>query len=177
MSSPASTSPRPIAGPLAVALLLAANALVPPLCGDIYPFTAGPMFRDAPTQYADYRVFDPQGNELPSRHYALDKHKTEDPFLIGRVYDGNPVGYGVGIAPPPVLEQEFGVVHDEAAVRRHIERQLARPENAKYPYVVVEQDVIGAIDGQRVGVVATRRWRIERAPASRNQPPRPEDTK
>jgi hypothetical protein len=177
VSSPASTSPRPIVGPLAVGLLLAANALVPLVCGDIYPFTSAPMFRDAPTQYANYRVYDPQGNELPSRHYALDKGKTEDPFRIGRVYDGNPVGYGVGIAPPPVLEQKFGMVHDEAIVRRHIQKQLARPENAKYPYVEVEQDVIGAIDEQRVGVVATRRWRIERASASPDQPPRPEDTK
>ncbi len=148
-------------GPLAVGVLLVANALIPPLCGDIYPFTSGPMFRDAPTRYADYRVFDPAGNELPTRHYALDKDKTEDPLLLGRVYDGNPVGYGVGISPPPVLEQKFGVVHDEATVRRHIQQQLARPENAKYLYVVVEQDVIGPVDG-RVGVVKTNRWTVER---------------
>jgi hypothetical protein len=161
-----------ISGPLAVGLLLAANALVPALCGDIYPFTTGPMFRDAPTQYADYRLFDPSGNELPRRHYALDKDKTDDPFLIGRVYDGNPVGYGVGIAPPPVLEQEFGVVHDEAAVRRHIQKQLARPENAKYDYVTVVQKVIGS-DGQRVGVVESNKngpWKVDRPPGSTGSP-------
>lgn len=155
-------------GPLAVGFLLAANAIVPLICGDIYPFTSAPMFRDTPTQYADYRVFDLEGNELPSRHYALDKDKTDDPFLIGRVYDGNPVGYGVGIAPPPVIEQEFGVVHDEATVRRHIQTQLEQPENAKYDYVVVEQDVVGAIDEQRVGVVKTTRWRIDRSEGSGN---------
>ena len=151
-----------VAGPIAVGLLLAANAIVPAVCGDVYAFTSGPMFRDAPTQYADYRVYDPAGNRLPSKHYALKRHGS-DPFLIGRVYDGNPVGYGVGIAPPPVLEQEFGVVHDEATVRRHIQNQLTRPENAKYPYVVVEQDVIGAIDEQRVGVVKTTRWKVGRS--------------
>jgi hypothetical protein len=156
---------RSLLGPLAVGALLAANAVVPLIWGDIYPFTSAPMFRDTPTQFADYRVFDPQGNELPSRHYALDNDRTEDPFLIGRVYDGNPVGYGVGIGPPPVIEQEFGVVHDEATVRRHIQRQLERPENEKYPFVVVEQDVIGAIDEQRVGVVKTNRWRVERMAA------------
>src|SRR5687767_5926838 len=105
---------------VAVGLLLAANAIVPLVWGDVYPFSSAPMFRDSPTQYADYRVYDPRGNLLPSKHYALQKHMSADPFLIGRVYDGNPVGYGVGIAPPPVLEQEFGVVHDEATVRRHI---------------------------------------------------------
>jgi hypothetical protein len=153
---------RDIGGLVAVGILLTANAVVPVIWGDIYPFTSAPMFRDTPTQYANYRVIDPAGNELPSRHYALDSGKTEDPFLIGRVYDGNPVGYGVGTAPPPVLEQEFGVVHDEATVWRHIQEQLARPENAKYAYVVVEQDVIGAIDEQRVGLEKTNRWKVER---------------
>lgn len=158
-------SPRfSLVGPLAVGLLLAANAIVPVLCGDVYPFTSGPMFRDAPTQYADYRIFDPAGKELPTRHYALDKVKSDDPFHIGRVYDGNPVGYGVGIAPPPVLEQEFGVVHDEATVRRHIEQQLARPENANLEYVMVEQKVIGAIDKQRLGTMKTNRWKIADVP-------------
>ena len=152
---------KSIAGPLAIGLLLAANAVVPVVCGDVYPFTSGPMFRDAPTQYAEYRVFDPAGNPLPSKHYALQRHRTEDPFLIGRVYDGNPVGYGVGIAPPPVLEQTFGVVHDEATVRRHIQKQLGRPENLKFDYVFVEQDVIGSV-GQRVQVLRTRRWKIAR---------------
>jgi len=150
---------------IAVGLLLAASALVPAVCGDIYPFTTGPMFRDAPTQYANYRVFDPSGNELPTRHYALDKEKTKDPFLVGRMYDGNPVGYGVGITPPLVLEQQFGVVHDEATVRQHFQQQLERPENALFPYVVVEQEVVGGIDEQRVGVIETRTWQIDRAEA------------
>jgi hypothetical protein len=158
---------RDVIGLVAVSLLLAANAIVPLIWGDVYPFSSAPMFRDSPTQYADYRVFDPAGNLLPSKHYALQQHMIADRFLIGRVYDGNPVGYGVGIAPPPVLEQKFGVVHDEATVRRHIQRQLARPENAEYPYVTIEQDVIGAIGKQRVGVIETREWRIDRAPPSR----------
>ena len=156
---------RDVLGMIAVGLLLAASALVPAVCGDIYPFTTGPMFRDAPTQYANYRVFDPAGKELPSRHYALDKNRTEDPLLVGRMYDGNPVGYGVGIAPPLVLEQQFGVVHDEATVRQHIQQQLERPENALFPYVVVEQEVVGGIDEQRVGVIETRTWQIDRAEA------------
>jgi hypothetical protein len=172
LDQPSSSPPASLAGPLAVGLLLAVNALVPLIWGDIYPFTSAPMFRDAPTQYADYRVYGPDGNELPTRHYALDKDKTEDPFLVGRVYDGNPVGYGVGIAPPPVLEQEFGVVHDEAAVRQHIGKQLARPENAKYPYVEVVQEVVGPIDEQRLGVVKTTRWKVDRPTESQAQPTR-----
>ena len=162
-------SRRDLLGVVAIGVLLAANAIVPLVCGDVYPFTSAPMFRDTPMQYAEYRVFDPAGNQLPSKHYALERQRSDDPFLIGRVYDGNPVGYGVGIAPPPVLEQEFGVVHEEATVRRHIQQQLAQPANAKYPFVVVEQDVIGAIDSQRVGIEVSNRWKVHRSPGERER--------
>src|SRR5438067_8247406 len=105
-------SPRSRWAVAAVAILLAANIVVPLVWGDVYPFTSAPMFRDSPRQFCNYRVYSAKGKQL-------------DPadWLVQRVYDGNPVGYGVGIKPPPVLEQEFGVVHDEAAVRGHFEQQ------------------------------------------------------
>jgi len=135
----------------AAAALLAANVIVPLLWGDVYPFTSAPMFRDSPRRFCNYRVFSPFGVELPLVNWNLE-----------RVYDGNPVGYGVGVQPPPVLEQDFGVVHEDAAVREHVERQFSRPENSQYEFVDVVQEVIGAIDDQRVGVTATNRWRIGR---------------
>jgi hypothetical protein len=137
---------------LSAALLLVANVVVPLVWGDVYPFTSAPMFRDAPAQCCNYRVLAPDGVALPSAEW-----------LVERVYDGNPVGYGAGIRPPPVLEQQFGVVHDEAAVRRHVELQLAQPVNLRYPFVDVVQETIGPIDSQRVGIVRTKRWRIDRS--------------
>src|SRR5262245_4048401 len=89
-------------------VFLAAHVVMPLVWGDLYPFTSAPMFRDSPTKYCDYHVFAPDGTELP-----------QEEWLVQRVYDGNPVGYGVGIKPPPVIEQEFGVVHEERAVREH----------------------------------------------------------
>src|SRR4051794_30143843 len=80
-----------------VAALLAANVIVPLLWGDVYPFTSAPMFRESPRQFCNYRVYGPSCEELPLVDWNLQ-----------RVYDGNPVGYGVGVRPPPVLEQEFG---------------------------------------------------------------------
>jgi hypothetical protein len=130
---------------------LTANIVVPLLWGDVYPFTSAPMFRDSPRQCCNYRVYSPAGEELPAANWNLE-----------RVYDGNPVGYGVGIRPPPVLEQEFGVVHDEAAVRKHVERQFEGAVNSQYEFVDVVQDVIGPINDQRVGVIQTNRWRINR---------------
>jgi hypothetical protein len=116
------------------------------------------MFRDMPQQYCNYRVLAPDGKLLPA----------ED-FLVQRIYDGNPLGYGVGIVPPPILER-FGEVRDEATIRRHIEQQLSRERNRKYAYVEVEQEVIGPIDSQRVGVVRVDRWRVAR-PSARSSAP------
>src|SRR4051812_46002343 len=82
----------------AAALLLAANVVVPALWGDVYPFTSAPMFRDSPARCCGYHVFAPDGRELPAENW-----------LVQRVYDGNPVGYGVGVRPPAVIEQTFGV--------------------------------------------------------------------
>src|SRR3954469_6337007 len=84
----------------AAAAVLVANVVVPLLWGDVYPFTSAPMFRDSPRQFCNYHVYAADGTELP----ATD-------WLVQRVYDGNPVGYGVGVRPPAVLEQEFGVIH------------------------------------------------------------------
>src|SRR5437773_1763588 len=116
----------------AVSALLVANVVVPLVWGDVYPFTSAPMFRDSPRQFCNYRVFSAKGKEL-------------DPadWLVQRIYDGNPVGYGVGVKPPPVLEQEFGVVHDAETVREHFQRQLADPQHSRLTFVDVVQDVIG----------------------------------
>lgn len=138
----------------AAAVLLAANVVVPVIWGDVYPFTSAPMFRDAPVKCCQYRVFDATGQELPAENW-----------LMQRVYDGNPVGYGVGVQPPAMLEQVYGVVHDEATARWHVERQFAGAENRAQEWVEVEQSVLGAVDRQRVGVVQTQRWRVH-LPAS-----------
>jgi hypothetical protein len=134
-----------------VGLLLAANVVVPLVWGDVYPFTSAPMFREAPVQCCNYRVYGPDGRGLPAEAW---QHQ--------RVYDGNPVGYGVGIVPPPVIEQEYGVVHDEATLREHFAKILARDEYRELAFVEVVQDVLGPVDAQRVGVARTARFRIER---------------
>jgi hypothetical protein len=136
--------------------LIIANVVVPLIGGDIYPFTSAPMFRDAPTECCNYRVFAPDGTEL----------KPED-WQLQRIYDGNPVGYGVGIRPPRVLEMKFGVIHDEAAVRQHVEWQFREFANRKYESIDVVQEVIGPMDGQHLGVVSHHRWRIDRPPTTK----------
>jgi hypothetical protein len=136
---------------LAAAALLIANIVVPVIWGDVYPFTSAPMFRDCPREFCNYYVYDAAGRELPQADW-----------LVQRIYDGNPLGYGVGVQPPNVLEQEFGVVHDETTVRQHFQRQLAQPRHQQLAFVNVVQEVVGPIDAQHVGIVRTQRWRMQR---------------
>jgi hypothetical protein len=109
------------------------------------------MFREAPACCCNYRVYAPDGRELPAENW-----------LVQRIYDGNPVGYGVGVCPPPVLEQDFCRPADEAAVREHIAAQFRHPNNQNYFYVEVVQEHIGPIDSQHVGITQTHRWRVAR---------------
>ncbi len=139
--------------PLAlVGLFLSAHVVVPLVWGDIYPFTSAPMFRDKPQQYCNYHILAPDGTEL----------RQED-WLVQRVYDGNPVGYGVGVSPPAVIEQHFGVVHDERQVREHIRRQFSSHSSTtdrSYPYVEVLQESFGAHENGTVQLTDIRRWTI-----------------
>jgi len=138
-------------GPIAAAALLAANVVVPLVWGDVYPFTSAPMFRDNPRCCCNYRVLAPDGRQLPAEEW-----------LCQRIYDGNPPGYGVGIKPPAVIEQEFGQVHKEQHVCEHVRQILARPQNAGLAYVEVVQEEIGLVDDERVGVVQAIQIRVQR---------------
>jgi hypothetical protein len=140
-------------GPLAAASLLLANIIVPLVWGDVYPFTSAPMFRDNPQHCCNYRVLGPDGEELPA----------ED-WLCHRIYDGNPVGYGVGIKPPPILEREFGHVSSEDDIRTHATALMRRADNLGLDRVEIVQEIIGSLpdDPERVGIVETRRFTIAR---------------
>lgn len=136
-----------------VGLFLAAHAFVPLVWGDIYPFTSAPMFRDKPERYCNYHVFAPDGTELP-----------QEDWLVQRVYDGNPVGYGVGVTPPAVIEQEFGIVHDEAEIREHVARQFSGEQGGLQrvmPYVDVVQEAFGPGATGEIERRVVGRWRID----------------
>lgn len=136
-----------------VGLFLAAHVFVPLVWGDLYPFTSAPMFRDKPEKYCNYHVFAPDGTELP-----------QEDWLVQRVYDGNPVGYGVGVTPPAVMEQEFGVVHAEQEVREHMVRRFKSLPSSSPDYVFVEQRTFGPTDAGTIGPLQTHRWKIQPTP-------------
>lgn len=133
-----------------VGLFLASHVVVPLVWGDIYPFTSAPMFRDKPERYCNYHIFAPDGTELP-----------QSDWLVQRVYDGNPVGYGVGIKPPAVIEQEFGVVHERQKVQEHLLRQF-KSSSASYKFIDVQQHIFGPQTNGTIGLLKVSTWRIER---------------
>jgi hypothetical protein len=134
-----------------VGLFLAVHVVVPLVWGDVYPFTSAPMFRDKPVRYCNYHVYSPDGTELP-----------QSDWLVQRAYDGNPVGYGVGVTPPAVIEQWFGAIHDEQQVREHIVRHYSEAKNLRWPFVTVEQQVFGPTDDGSIGLQENYLWRITR---------------
>ena len=145
------TSARSILPLVPVGMFLAAHVVVPLLWGDVYPFTSAPMFRDRPERYCDYHVYAPGGAELP-----------QEEWLVQRVYDGNPVAYGVGVKPPAVIEQRFGTVHDEQMVREHLLRQFSRKEGSRPEFITAEQEVFGPRADGTIGEVESHLWRITR---------------
>jgi hypothetical protein len=160
MANTTSSVQTPLGAWVAGIMLLALNVIVPLTLGDVYPFTIAPMFRDAPRQYANIRVFDLDGTKLADNSLRrLDPLSQPDEWLLRRYYDGNPIGCGVGIKPPQTLDV-FGIVPSKDQVRQHIEQRLAVLK--KWPAVEVELEIVGAIDAHRVGVVSTERWKVER---------------
>lgn len=133
-----------------VGLFLAAHVVVPLVWGDFYPFTSAPMFRDRPEQYCNYHVFAPDGTEL-----------LQEDWLVQRVYDGNPVGYGVGVTPPAVIEQEFGMVHERQKIQEHILRQF-KGRATSHKFVDVHQQIFGPQDNGTIGLSKVITWRIDR---------------
>jgi hypothetical protein len=141
---------------IAAAVFCAAFLVAPLFVIDLFPFSQAPMFADAPRQCCNYIVYDPHGNELNPLAFGVQRN-----------YWGNPVGIGTGFLPPASVDI-FGEVASEDAVREVVARHLR--DKPDLPYVEVVQQVIAAVDDNRVGVSQTRRWRIDNPSAARGRP-------
>lgn len=139
--APAHCRRRMTIGLVLAGLFLVLNVALPVCVGDFYPFTSAPMFRDAPQQYCNYKIVNERGE-------PMDPKAT----LCQRIYDGNPVGYGVGLEPPPVIE-EFGCVRTEGELTAHLKKLLQRPEHAGCQALTITQEVIGSHADGSVDVV------------------------
>jgi hypothetical protein len=139
---------------LAVGLFCLAFTVVPLVTTELYPFSRAPMFADAPREYCDYAIVTPDGRRLTEDNDAKDLIS----FGVQRNYWGNPLGVGVGFAPPASVD-DFGTVAAKETVVAEVAQRLQRFPELKY--VDVEQSVWGPTDAQHVGVTRTERWRVD----------------
>ncbi len=133
---------------LFVVLFVLANLILPFVVEEIFPITTAPMFRDSPTSYCDFRVIDPEGQELPLADFGLQRN-----------YDGNPIGYGSGRLPADSLDR-FGsddienIVPHRDEIVEWVGNYLGK---TKLDYVTVQVKVVGPV-GKRIDV--TDSWEI-----------------
>jgi hypothetical protein len=121
------------------------------------------MFADAPQCYCTYRIHGPNGHPLSPLSFGLHRN-----------YWGNPPGVGVGFQPPPSSDH-FGEVALREDVTAEVEKHLGQMPGLRYVEVV--QEVMGPLDAEGVGVVETRRWRVDNPALGRQvdegaEPPR-----
>ena len=131
---------------LGVVLIFVIVHLAAPLViGERYPFTVAPMFRDQPSCYCTYEVEDVNGKTLDSKQFGLHL-----------VYDGNPVGFGVGLKPVPTMHP-FGTVPSESEVREYLRPVL---ESRGLDCVVVTQIQVRCKD--HAPETTKSRWTVRR---------------
>ena len=135
----------------AAGLFCLAFAAVPLLTTELYPFSRAPMFADAPRQYCEYALVTPDGRRLTD---AADLR----PFGLQRNYWGNPLGVGVGFRPAPAVD-DFGRVASRVEVFAIVAPRLKL--HPDWPWVEVEQTVIGPTDADHVGVVERRTLHVD----------------
>jgi hypothetical protein len=138
---------------LMVLMFIAVVGVAPFLVGDVFPSTTAARFRDPVASYCQFRVYDPQGRELPPAAFGLQRN-----------FAGLPVGLGAGRIPPESLNsmgtgEREAVVPEPDEVRRWVDErmptawaQLAGEGDAAWSHVEVRVQVYGPV-GQKVDLI------------------------
>jgi len=109
--------------------------IIPMFFQELYPFTIVPMFRDAPRQYATYKVLSSAGDLIPNHEVTLHQN-----------YDGNPVGLGAGVLRRQTANK-YGYILSSQEIVQVVKQHLS-PSEYRYP-ITVEQSIYGLIPGSK----------------------------
>lgn len=121
-----------------VGAFVALNVLIPLWMLELYPFSIGPMFRDAPQQLTEYTAKGPEGQDIPLAELGLHRR-----------YNGNPT-WGTGFLHRPTIDNFDGEPPPMSEVAQWVrERLRGRPE----PFVVVTRRIIAGREDGTVGPV------------------------
>ncbi len=131
---------------LLVGAFAALNVLVPLCVLELYPFSIGPMFRDAPRRYTEYSAVGPDGTPVPLVELGLHRR-----------YNGNPP-WGTGFLHRPTIDNFDGDPPPMPEVAAWVRERLAgRPEAS----VTVTRRVIADLGDGTVGPVAEESVRVD----------------
>jgi hypothetical protein len=119
---------------LLVGAFVLLNVIVPLAVFELYPFSIGPMFCDAPQRYCDYSVTGPDGEPLPLADFGLQ-----------RTYNGNPT-FGTGFRHLPHLDQ-FDTVPPTSEVEAWVKQRLRENQNLPSPVTVTQRVIADKGDG------------------------------
>jgi hypothetical protein len=146
--------------PRILILFCALTAVVPLFTSDLFPFSAMPMFSDAPKALTLFETYLPDGTRADPARFGLQ---------INYIANTNPK---LSAHQPPSLNACTGIVGyacygdmaikpgelvSENALRRHVEPYLIRQ---KIAWVRVEQKILSSPDGNRVAVTDRGTWKV-----------------
>jgi hypothetical protein len=137
-----------------VALFAALVVAVPPLVGELYPFSLPSMFSRAPRRLAHYSARGPDGARISLRRLHLHVVEWHDPPARGLG------GVGYGRRRPPSAHV-LGEIADLEAITRAVRWSLRRDPSLP-SRVEVRQRVEARADHGGVEVVADHRWWVTR---------------
>jgi hypothetical protein len=124
-----------------------------------YPFAPPNFFLARVQQYCRYSVVGPDGSALPLHEFGLGDFYTGQAGIFDRM-----PWQEHGAVKLPATGNIYGVVLTGPQLVALVQQGLrGRPA---LPYVVVSQQVVGAVDDQGVGVIAEHRFQISAATAT-----------
>ena len=137
---------------------LGCAVLIPLTLEKIFPFDRPSFFVASVRRHSLYEITDPQGRQLPLHAFGLGDFYWGQRGWFSEI----PVQERGAIKLPDTINI-YGEVASEQQVRAMVRRHLA---DSNLAYVDVVQRVKARADGQTVGVVSERRWRVSNAPAA-----------
>lgn len=139
---------------MSVLVLLLLIVLTPLFIDELYPFSSFRLYFDSPQVYCKYKITDQDGNTL-----------TNHEFRLQRIYYGVSLEEQYGKVAPATTDH-FGRVADPLTITKQVRKILNyRPQTR---WVSVTQQVIGAVDDQKIGVIKEQTWRVMKTTRKQN---------
>ena len=131
----------------AVLLFIVISIAMPFVRDELFPFSTFRLFPEAVKHYTEYRVMDARRRPLPLGVFGLQRN-----------YWGYPTDQDYAVVKPPSID-EWGVVEPRELIVDRVRTVLDR--NPALDRVLVQQTVIGPVEGDTLGVISVNAWTVD----------------